>query len=100
MFRFFCWSRTKLPKIEQQVCIVRKFELTNIGLHAFLLEIMIKIILKVFYFDFIFLELFGVVLTGVYIDIVGTDVNMILHAGFLEGGWGVITRRGIFWIAS
>ena len=31
-----------------------------------------------------------------YIDIVGTDVNMILHVGFLEVGSGVITRRGYF----
>ena len=60
----------------------------------------------VFYFVFIFsegnyfTESIGVILTGVCIDIVGIDVDIILHVGFLEGGWGVIARIGILWIAS
>ena len=42
-----------------------------------------------------FTESFGVILPRVYIDIVGTDVNMILHVGFLKGAGGLLLE-GVF----
>ena len=42
-----------------------------------------------------FTESIGVIHTGVYIGIVGIDVNMILHVELLEGGWGLLLE-GVF----